>query len=79
MVSEAARGQGIGRAMVLHSLEQAAAAGYRGLQFNAVAASNVYAVQLYLELGFSVIGTVPGGFAHPQQGFVDLLIMFSEL
>jgi GNAT superfamily N-acetyltransferase len=79
MVSEAARGRGIGRAMVLHSLDQAAAAGYRGIQFNAVAASNAHAVTLYLELGFSVIGTVPGGFAHPQQGFVDLLIMFRAL
>lgn len=79
MVSEAARGRGVGRAMVLHCLEQAAAAGYRGIQFNAVAASNTYAVQLYLELGFSVIGAVPGGFAHPEQGFVDLLIMYREL
>lgn len=67
--------------MVLHCLEQAAAAGYRGIQFNAVAvaASNEHAVTLYLELGFSVIGTVPGGFAHPEQGFVDLLIMYREL
>ena len=65
--------------MVLHSLEQARAAGYRGLQFNAVAASNVYAGKLYLDLGFTVIGTVPGGFCHPEQGFVDLLIMFHEL
>ncbi|MDQ1741126.1 MAG: hypothetical protein QOE53_2778 [Pseudonocardiales bacterium] len=79
MVSEAARGRGVGRAMVLHSLEQAGAAGYRGLQFNAVAASNGYAITLYLDLGFTVIGTVPGGFCHPEQGFVDLLIMFHEL
>ena len=79
MVSEAARGRGIGRAMVLHCLDQAGAAGYRGLQFNAVAASNEYAVKLYLALGFSVIGTVPGGFRHPEQGFVDLLIMFHPL
>lgn len=79
MVSEAARGRGIGRTMVLHCLEQAAAAGYRGIQFNAVAASNTYAVKLYRELGFSVIGAVPGGFAHPEQGFVDLLIMYREL
>lgn len=79
MVSEAARGRGVGRAMVLHCIEQAAAAGYRGIQFNAVAASNTYAVKLYLELGFSVIGAVPGGFAHPEQGFVDLLIMYREL
>jgi GNAT superfamily N-acetyltransferase len=79
MVSAAARGRGVGRAMVVHCLDQAGAAGYRGIQFNAVAASNTHAVKLYLELGFKVIGTVPGGFAHPQQGFVDLLIMFREL
>jgi GNAT superfamily N-acetyltransferase len=79
MVSAAARGRGVGRAMVLHCLEQAGAAGYRGLQFNAVAASNESAVRLYLDLGFTVIGTVPGGFCHPEQGFVDLLIMFHPL
>jgi ribosomal protein S18 acetylase RimI-like enzyme len=79
MVSEAARGRGIGRAMVLHCLEQASAAGFRGIQFNAVAASNTHAVSLYLELGFRVIGTVPGGFAHPRLGFVDLLIMYRDL
>jgi ribosomal protein S18 acetylase RimI-like enzyme len=79
MVSEAARGRGVGRAMVLHCLEQAAQAGYRGIQFNAVAASNTHAVTLYLELGFSVIGAVPGGFAHPEQGLVDLLIMYCPL
>lgn len=79
MVDDVARGRGVGRAMVLHSLDQARAAGYRGIQFNAVAASNEYAVRLYLELGFTVIGTVPGGFAHPRLGFVDLLILFHEL
>jgi GNAT superfamily N-acetyltransferase len=79
MVSEAARGRGVGRALVLHSLDQARAAGYRGLQFNAVAASNRYAVTLYLDLGFTVLGAVPGGFHHPAQGYVDLLIMFHPL
>jgi ribosomal protein S18 acetylase RimI-like enzyme len=79
MVGEAARGRGVGRAMVLHSLHQARAAGYRGIQFNAVAASNEPAVRLYRELGFAVVGTVPGGFAHPRLGYVDLLIMFREL
>jgi GNAT superfamily N-acetyltransferase len=79
MVSEAARGRGVGRAMVLHCLEQGRAAGFRGIQFNAVAVSNMPAVRLYRELGFEVIGTVPGGFAHPELGFVDLLIMFRPL
>lgn len=79
IVAATARGKGVGRAMVLHSLEQARAAGFRGIQFNAVAASNVYAVKLYEDLGFRVVGAVPGGFRHPRQGFVDLLIMYRDL
>lgn len=79
MVAEPARGRGIGRRLVTHSLEQARAAGYLGVQFNAVAASNVYAIKLYQDLGFETIATVPNGFRHPEQGLVDLLIMFHPL
>ncbi|HET6209148.1 MAG TPA: GNAT family N-acetyltransferase [Jatrophihabitans sp.] len=79
LVAAGSRGRGIGRAMVLHSLEQARAGGYRGLQFNAVAASNVYAIKLYHDLGFQTVGAVPGGFCHPEQGFVDLLVMYYDL
>jgi GNAT superfamily N-acetyltransferase len=79
MVATPARGRGIGRRLVLHSLEQARAAGYLGVQFNAVAASNVYAIKLYQDLGFETIGTVPNGFRHPELGLVDLLIMYHEL
>jgi L-amino acid N-acyltransferase YncA len=79
MVGSAARGHGVGRAMVEHSLVRAAESGYRGIQFNAVASSNVNAVKLYHDLGFATIGTVPGGFRHPEQGFVDLLIMYRSL
>ena len=79
MVAAPARGRGVGRAMVVHSIEQARAGGFRGIQFNAVAASNVSAIALYADLGFRVVGAVPGGFRHPQQGFVDLLIMYLDL
>lgn len=79
IVAATARGKGVGRAMVLHSLEQARAGGFRGIQFNAVAASNIHAVKLYEDLGFRVVGAVPGGFRHPRQGFVDLLIMYRDL
>jgi GNAT superfamily N-acetyltransferase len=79
MVAAAARGRGVGRAMVEHCLRQLSEAGYRGVQFNAVAASNLHAIRLYQHLGFDTIGVVPGGFAHPQQGFVDLLIMYRDL
>jgi L-amino acid N-acyltransferase YncA len=79
MVSSAAQGKGVGRAMVEHSIERATEVGYRGIQFNAVAATNVYAIKLYHDLGFATVGTIPGGFHHPAQGFVDLLIMYRGL
>ncbi|HTZ43530.1 MAG TPA: GNAT family N-acetyltransferase [Jatrophihabitans sp.] len=79
MVDRGRRGSGVGRAMVLHSLDRARALGFRGVQFNAVTASNVHAVRLYSQLGFEIVGRVPGGFRHPEQGYVDLLVMFCDL
>ncbi len=79
MVSAAARGQGVGRTLVEHSLDRAAELGYRGMQFNAVAATNWPAIELYRRLGFTTIGLVPGGFRHPVAGYVDLHIMFRPL
>lgn len=76
MVAEASRGRGVGRAMVEHSLARAAELGYRGMQFNAVVATNVHAIALYEQLGFTTVGRVPGAFLHPREGYVDLLIMF---
>ncbi|MGH3663236.1 MAG: GNAT family N-acetyltransferase, partial [Micromonosporaceae bacterium] len=61
MVDPAHAGQGIGRALCAHSVEWARAAGFRGMQFNAVVETNVHAVRLYRSLGFEVIGTVPEG------------------
>lgn len=79
LVDASVRGRGIGRALVLHSLDRIREQGYRGLQFNAVVATNTGAVRLYEDLGFSTIGVVPGGFRHPSAGFVDLLIMYHDL
>jgi hypothetical protein len=50
--------------------------GYSGMQFNAVAASNVDAIAVYERLGFRIVGTVPGAFAHPTLGRVGLHVMF---
>jgi GNAT superfamily N-acetyltransferase len=75
MVSSAARGQGLGRALAEHCLRRAGEAGYRAMQFNAVVATNAPAIALWRSLGFAIVGTVPGAFRHPQHGYVDLLIM----
>jgi GNAT superfamily N-acetyltransferase len=79
MVSSAARGRGIGRAMGEHCLQQARTAGYLGMQFNAVVASNHGAIKLWYALGFETIGTVPRAFRHPVDGLVDLHIMYRDL
>ena len=79
MVRPGAFGGGIGTAMAEHSLEEARAAGYRAMQFNAVVSTNVRAVALWKRLGFDVIGTVPEGFRHRELGYVDLLIMYRRL
>jgi ribosomal protein S18 acetylase RimI-like enzyme len=76
MVAAEARGQGVGRALCQFALDWAQAQGYAGMQFNAVAESNHAAVALYKRLGFGIIGTVPGAFAHPTLGRVGLHIMY---
>lgn len=79
MVSAAARGRGVGRAMVRDVLARARRDGYAGMQFNAVAASNEYAVAMYEQEGFAIVGTVPGAFRHPTRGRVGLHVMYVEL
>lgn len=76
MVSSAARGQGVGEAMVRYALDWAREQGFSGMQFNAVVETNTSAVKLYERLGFRIIGTVPGAFDHPVKGRVGLHIMF---
>lgn len=76
MVSADVRGKGVGTALCRFALDWARERGFAGMQFNAVAASNVGAVKVYERLGFSVVGTVPGAFAHPTLGRVGLHVMY---
>lgn len=78
MVAGRARGTGVGGALVRFTLDWAREHGYAGMQFNAVAATNLTAVALYERLGFQLIGTIPGGFQHPEQGRVGLHIMYCQ-
>lgn len=78
-VSSAARGRGIGEQLVLDSMAQGKAAGFRVLQFNAVVASNAGARHLYEKLGFVPLGTVPGGFRLPDGSYADICLYYHEL
>ena len=78
-VDVAARGQGVARAMCLHSQEIARDLGFLGMQFNLVVSTNAGAIGLWLDLGFGVVGTVPGAFRHPSKGPVDAHVMFKAL
>jgi L-amino acid N-acyltransferase YncA len=79
MVAADARGRGVGGALLEEVLDRARSAGYAGMQFNAVAASNTGAVLLYERYGFTIVGTVPGAFEHPQLGRVGLHVMYRAL
>ena len=74
-----ATGRGIGRAMCLHSLDEAKRRGFRAMQFNLVIAANAPAVHLWQACGFTIVGRLPGAFLHPRRGYVDALVMFREL
>jgi ribosomal protein S18 acetylase RimI-like enzyme len=79
MVSGAARGRGVGRALAEHVLAWASEAGYRAVQFNAVVETNTAAVHLWRSLGFEVIGTVPEAFDSRTHGLVGLHVMHRYL
>lgn len=77
-VASSARGRGIGRALVKDSLRQLGPLGFKGLQFNAVVASNAGAIALYEDLGFARIGTIPGGFRNGEGAYEDMHVFYHE-
>jgi L-amino acid N-acyltransferase YncA len=79
MVAPDARRLGIGRAMGEHALDEARRLGYRAMQFNFVISTNGSAVRLWQQLGFRIVGTLPGAFRHARQGFVDAYVMYRSL
>lgn len=79
MVDPDIQGRGVGRSMGAHALEEARLAGFLSMQFNMVVGTNQRAVALWRDLGFSIIGTVPAAFDHPDHGLVDAHIMYRKL
>jgi len=62
-----------------HCLSEARRLGFRAMQFNFVVSTNEGAIRLWKQLGFEVLGTLPGAFRHPQKGYVDVYVMFRSL
>lgn len=79
MTAPAAGGRGIARRMCEDSLLRAKDLGYRAMQFNFVIASNAAAVHLWPQLGFEIVGRLPGAFMHPTLGETDALVMYRKL
>ena len=79
MVDPAHQGRGTGRELGRYMVDWARAAGYHGIQFNAVVATNTVAVRLWQSLGFQILATVPQAFDHPDHGLVGLHIMYLRL
>ena len=79
MTAPAARGQGIARAMCLHSLARAKSRGFHAMHFNFVVSTNAAALRLWQQLGFEIVGTLPGAFRHAELGYVDAYVMFRTL
>lgn len=79
MVSAQARGKGLATAMCEHSQQVAIELGYKAMQFNFVISTNQDAIRLWTKLGFGTVGQLPKAFNHPEQGYVDTLVMYKWL
>jgi len=79
IVATNATRRGVARAMCTHSLGRARERGFTAMQFNFVISSNERAVRLWQSCGFTIVGTLPGAFAHPALGLVDVYVMHRKL
>lgn len=78
-VKESARGNKIGKQLVLHSIEASKILKYKILQFNAVVTTNQYAIQLYEKIGFTKIGKVPKSYRNISGEYEDILLYYIDL
>jgi L-amino acid N-acyltransferase YncA len=78
-VSSDMRGRHIGEKLVLDCLKKGPELGFRVLQFNAVVESNIHARHLYERLGFTQLGTIPGGFRMKDGHYENICPYYHEL
>ena len=79
ITAPAARGLGVARAMLEHSLDLAPQLGFRAMQYNFVVSNNTRAIATWERYGFETVGRLPGAFNHPTDGFIDALVMYKTL
>jgi ribosomal protein S18 acetylase RimI-like enzyme len=79
MVRTDSRQQGVGKIMGEHAIEMARRRGFGAMQFNFVVSTNEKAIALWEQLGFTIVGRLPGAFRHPEGRFVDALVMYRTL
>jgi ribosomal protein S18 acetylase RimI-like enzyme len=79
MTARGSFGRGVARAMCMHSLDEARSRGFTAMQFNFVISSNTRAVKLWQSCGFTIVGTLPGVYLHPELGAVDAYVMWRDL
>lgn len=79
MVAPESKGQGVGKKMAEHSLDEARRLGFTAMQFNFVVKSNTAAVNLWQKVGFEIIGEIPNAFNHSTNGLTNAYIMYRKL
>lgn len=75
-VAAGSRSLHLGEKLVRDCLQQARELGFRLMQFNAVAESNVRARHLYQRLGFQELGVIPGGFRRKDGVYEDIHLYY---
>lgn len=76
MVAASVSRRGVGRALAEHAISWARQANFAAMQFNFVVSTNLGAIALWKNLGFSVVGTLPQAFQHQGLGGkVDAFVM----
>jgi L-amino acid N-acyltransferase YncA len=71
------RGQGIGKKLIIHSIDMAKKHRFIGMQYNSVVATNP-SVNIYEKIGFEQIGVIKNGFKLDENNYVDLVIFYLQ-
>ena len=78
-VDSRCRGRHLGEKLVSDCLTQGKAHGFKLLQFNAVVENNIHARHLYERLGFTQLGTIPGGFLMKDGSYQNICLYYHAL